>query len=73
MPQPRQRDGYLLLVAAAHSVGNHIDPVSSSDKVDGGLCDANVALNAHKDARERARGVQGVESFLHFRCSGARE
>jgi hypothetical protein len=73
IPQPRQRDGHLLLVAAAYSVGNHIDSVSGSDEVDSGLCDADMALNAHKDAREWAGGFQGVESFLHLRCSGARE
>jgi hypothetical protein len=73
VPQPCQRDRHLLLIATAHSIGDDINLVLGSKEVDGSLCDANVALDANEDARERAAGIQIVEGFFDFGCSRARE
>lgn len=50
MPQPRQCDWDLLLVATADAVGNDVDFVSSAKKVNGGLRNANVTFDADDDA-----------------------
>jgi hypothetical protein len=70
MPQSRQCDRDLLGIAAAHAVCNDVDLVPSPEKIDGGLCDANVALDADDDARERTGDFEAVERFLDFRGSG---
>jgi len=57
MPQACQRDWDFLLVAAADSIGDDVDLVSRSKQIDGGLCDADVALDADDDAREWASSV----------------
>jgi hypothetical protein len=73
MPQPCQCNGHLLLIAAAHSIGDDIDLVLGPQEVDGRLCNANVALDANEDARERAVGLEVVEGFLDFGSSKSRE
>jgi hypothetical protein len=52
MPQPCQRDWDFLLVAAANSICDDVDLVSRSKQIDGGLCDADVTLDADDNARE---------------------
>jgi hypothetical protein len=69
IPQPRQCNGHLLLVTAAYAIRDDIDLVSSSEEIDGGLCNADVALNANNDAREWAGDIKTVERFLDFGCS----
>jgi hypothetical protein len=73
MPQSRQCDGNLLLVAAANPVCDYIYLVSSSKEVDGGLGNTDVTLNADDDARERAGSFQIVKGFLDFGCARLRE
>jgi hypothetical protein len=57
MPQPCQRDWDFLLVAAADSICDDVDLVSRSKQIDGGLCDADVTLDADDNAREWASSV----------------
>lgn len=71
MPQSCQCDGNLLLVATADSVRDDIHLVSSSKQVDGGLCNANVTLDANDYARKRAGRIEVIKSFLDFGCANA--
>ena len=60
----RKRNGHLGSVAAAHAVGYDVHVVAGVEQVDGGLRDADVALDANEDAGERARGAACVECLL---------
>lgn len=66
MPQSGQGNWDLLLVAAAHAVGNDVDLVLSSEKIEGRLSYANVAFDADDDAGQRAGGVERFEGFFHL-------
>jgi hypothetical protein len=67
--QPRQSDRHFLLVTGAYAVGDDINFVSGSKKIECGLGDANVALDTDDDARERTGGVERVECLFDFWCS----
>lgn len=58
MPQPRQSDGHLLLVAGAYAISNDIYFVSGSEEIECGLGDANVAFDADDDTGEWTGGIE---------------
>lgn len=57
MSQPGQCNWDLLLVAAAHAVGNDVHLVLSPEKIERGLGYADVAFDADDDAGQRSGGV----------------
>jgi hypothetical protein len=58
--------GDLLLVATADAIGNDKDLVASSQQINGGLCDADVALDADNNAGEGPCGLERVDGLLYF-------
>lgn len=64
MPQPSERDWDLLLVAAAYAISNDIDLVASSEKINRGLCNADVAFDANDDSGDGALCTERIEGFL---------
>lgn len=44
--------------------------MSGPKEIDGGLCNADVALDSDDDARQRAGDVERVECFFDFWCAG---
>jgi hypothetical protein len=59
--QPRQGNRHLLPVATAHSICDDIYLVTRAEEINGGLCDADVALDAYDDAGEGARDGKSGE------------
>lgn len=64
MPQPGQRNWHFLLVAAAYAISDDIDLVTSSEKIDRGLCDADVAFNADDNSGDGSVRAKRIEGFL---------
>lgn len=69
VPQPGQCNWDLLFVAAAHAIGDDIDLVPSSKKIDCGLCDTNMAFNADDDGGDGSIRAERIESFLNVWCT----
>lgn len=64
MPQPSQCNWHFLLVTAAYAISDDIDLVASSKKVDRGLRDANVTLDADDDGGDWPVCAERIEGFL---------